>query len=354
MESKTTEIVLQIATPFSTGTGFYLADYDLVITNEHVVRDNATVLVTCPSMERCLLQVVYLDAYYDLAFLRPNQPMALPAVPLAKEPLQVAATVRAMGQQYGQRLQIAEGQIIATEYKYEGLGFLQHTARLASAQSGGPLFNEAGELVGVNMYDIDEGHHLALSLPVNILVDCLTEYQTAQGRSATRCFDCHALNIEPLNGQQRHCRSCGAPITLPRDVADFQPSGIQATVEDILQQCGHDPQLARRGPNHWEISQGSARIQVTYHEDSGLVTGDAHLCELPDASSAALFEYLLQQNYALDQLTLSTRGRNAILSLLIYDRYLEPNAGKKQFEHLFAMADYYDNILVEKFGATWL
>ncbi len=354
MESKTVDIVLQIATPFSTGTGFYLADYDLVVTNEHVVRDNATVLVTCQGMDRCLLPVVYLDAYYDLAFLRPTEPFPLAAIPFATAPLLPGAMVQAMGQNYGQRLQVAMGEITATDYAYEGLHFIQHTARLTSGQSGGPLFNDAGELLGVNMYDINEGHHLALSLPAASLLSCLNDYQAAAGRTATRCFDCHTLNIEPLSGEQYHCRKCGASITLPRDVVDFQPSGIQATVEAILEQCGHHPQLARRGPNLWEIYQGSARIQVAYHEDSGLVTGDAHLCALPDTSQAELFEYLLQQNYSLDQLTLSTRGRNIILSLLIYDRYLAPAAGKEQFEHLFAKADYYDNMLVEKFGATWL
>ena len=31
-------VVIQIATPYSTGTGFYLMDYNLIVTNEHVVR----------------------------------------------------------------------------------------------------------------------------------------------------------------------------------------------------------------------------------------------------------------------------------------------------------------------------
>ena len=39
------EVVVQIATPYSTGTGFYVKDYDLIVTNEHVVRDNRSVIV---------------------------------------------------------------------------------------------------------------------------------------------------------------------------------------------------------------------------------------------------------------------------------------------------------------------
>jgi serine protease Do len=39
--------------------------------------------------------------------------------------------------------------------------------------------------------------------------------------------------------------------------------------------------------------------------------------------------------------------------MLIYDRYLEVESGKKRFQHLFERADHYDNILVERFGAKW-
>jgi len=38
-------IVVQIATPFSLGTGFYLGEYNLIVTNEHVIRGNENVVV---------------------------------------------------------------------------------------------------------------------------------------------------------------------------------------------------------------------------------------------------------------------------------------------------------------------
>ena len=37
--------VIQIATPYSTGTGFYLSEFDLIVTNEHVIRDNKEVII---------------------------------------------------------------------------------------------------------------------------------------------------------------------------------------------------------------------------------------------------------------------------------------------------------------------
>ena len=39
------DVVIQIATPYTTGTGFYLRDYNLIVTNEHVIRENRAVVV---------------------------------------------------------------------------------------------------------------------------------------------------------------------------------------------------------------------------------------------------------------------------------------------------------------------
>lgn len=345
--------ILQIATPFSTGTGFYLPEHNLVVTNEHVVRDNPTALVTAPHLERFLVPVVYLDPYYDLAFLRPEQLLLKGSIVIAPEFPAVGEPVVAMGQNYGKKLQRMHGEVLATNHIHHGIPYIQHNARLKSAQSGGPLFNDKGSLVGINMYDIDEGHQLALSLPTRILLQCLEEFLTVEDKTATRCFECQEVNFEIVNKKVNHCRNCGEEIVLPNDVPDHQPKGVQATIEEIIAAAKFDPRMARRGPNLWEIHQGSARIQVAYHEDSGLITGDAHLCLVPEGHPSSLFEYLLQQNYELNQLTFSTHGRQIVLSLLIYDRYLTIDSGLPQFRHLFERADYYDNFLVEQFGANW-
>jgi len=38
--NKYKSVIVQIATPYSTGTGFYLKNANLIVTNEHVIRDN--------------------------------------------------------------------------------------------------------------------------------------------------------------------------------------------------------------------------------------------------------------------------------------------------------------------------
>jgi len=51
--------------------------------------------------------------------------------------------------------------------------------------------------------------------------------------------------------------------------------------------------------------------------------------------------------------SVNPKGHEIILSLLIYDRYLNVETGIKLFKHLFEKADHFDNILVEEYGAIW-
>lgn len=346
--------VFQVATPFSTGTGVYLPSHGLLVTNEHVVRDNATVVIGSASVAEQLARVVYLDDYYDLAFLKPGTIFGLAPLELVTEALTIGTPVLAIGQHFGHPLRVSEGNVLALDHQHHGIGFILHDAWQEAAHSGGPLFTPDGRLAGINMYDIQEGKGRALSLPATQLQECLDRFAEGQGRLASRCFNCHKVIFEVALNPTGHCPSCGAEIILPQMVEDYTPTGVSATVEDIIRAGGHDPRLARRGPNLWSIRQGSAVIQMAYHEDSGLVTGDAYLCSLPEIPNEELFAFLLRENCKLRQLTFSTFGRDIILSLLIYDRYLTVKTALPRFEHLFAKADYYDDVLVREFGATWL
>ena len=107
------------------------------------------------------------------------------------------------------------------------------------------------------------------------------------------------------------------------------------------------------GPNHWSIRRGSAKINIAYHEKSGLIIGDAYLATLPEDNIKELYTFLLKQNYKLEGLTFSVKGQDIILSLLIYDQYLNKETAQRLFNHLLQNADDYDDIIVDQFGAEW-
>ncbi len=345
--------VFQVATPFSTGTGTYLPQHGVIVTNEHVVRDSASVVIGGEGVAEQLAPVVYLDSYYDLAFLRMPAQTDLGPLALATDRPSVGEPVTSIGQHFGERRREATGEVILETYLRHGIGFFVHDATPGNTQSGSGVYRPNGELLGINMLDASEEPGRSLALPTITLREILDEFQRGNDRPATRCFECRQLTFEEGANTRGRCPNCGSELILPGQLEDAVPTGVNATIEEIIRTGGHDPRLARRGPNLWNIRQGSATIQIAYHEDSGLVTGDAYLCQLPEVPTPELFAYLLRENARTRQLSFSTYGRDIILSLLIYDRYLTVDTALPRFEYLFEQADAYDNVLVETYGAGW-
>ncbi len=347
----------RIATPFSTGTGCLLTAPGLVVTTEHLVRDNREVSVTFGRRDRITAAVVYLDSYHDLAFLRCTvAPDPARGLVLAERPARTGEEVLALACTTGKECRWARGMITDPEHEFHELNYLEHNALLPPGDSGGPLLDEAGRLLGINVFDLRDRAEHALAIPAATVRQCLNDFMAGGGLPAARCFNCRRVVFErPGQAVQTDCPHCQSPVMLPGNVEEYEASGVQAGIEELIEASGHSVRLARRGPNHWDIEQGSARILISYHEESGLVTGDAHLCRLPQnlEKRARINEFLLLQNFTLDTLGFSTHDDEVILSLLIYDRYFSVETALPRFQRLFQTADDYDDVLVEAYGARW-
>jgi len=348
------KVIIQIATPYSVGTGFYLTEYDIIVTNEHVVRDNRKVVIDGESFERQMVEVLYLDEVFDLAFLRAPLNHQLPTINIReKSDLEVGEIVMSLGHPFGQSYQFKEGRVDAIEFEEEEVAYYEHSALLSPGNSGGPLFDEEGYLLGVNTFLINQGKEIGYSLPLDRLKESLEIYNTDETQYLIKCGECKKVIADPQNLNKR-CTHCGSKVTYISQIPLYEPIGINKQLEDMLSELNHDAMLARRGPYNWEVEQGSALIHVAYHEKTGLITGDAHLCSIPDENVLPLYSYLLKANYELEGLSFTVRDNEVILSLLIFDQYLNKLTALRLFEHLFKMADHYDDILVDDFNAKWL
>ena len=348
------DVIVQIATPYNRGTGFYLASHDLIVTNEHVVRDNRVVVINGLHFEKQLVSVLYLDSKWDLAFLEAPQPSLEinPAPALANEELDEGEAILAIGHPYGLKFSTTNGIISNAKHRMNGVRYLQHDAALNPGNSGGPLLTHSGAIAGINTFIVRDGNNIGFSLPASTIQKALTAYQAVGGGFAVRCASCSNVLSEAMV-ESSYCTICGAKAILPSQVPDYEAIGVNKTLEDTLRELGHNVDLSRIGPHRWQIVEGSANITLSYHEESGLIVGDAVLAELPTANIRPIYRYLLQENYELENLSLSVRGNEIILSLIIFDRYLNVESAAILMQHLFDRADYYDNVLVEEYGATW-
>jgi len=345
-------VIVQIATPYSTGTGFYLKDSNIIVTNEHVVRDNQEVVVKGEGFEKQMTKVIFTDVKHDLAFLESPQNIDAPQVEIHDGKIDQGEVVIAAGHPFGLNYSTTQGIISNIEEEKNNVIYLQHDAALNPGNSGGPLINKDGKIVGINTFVIMNGNNVGFSLPISYLKKTIEEFQEHRDQIAARCSSCSNIVFEK-DIDNHYCSHCGAKVKLPTDADIYEALGVAKTIEELIEKMEYNVSLSRIGPNNWEINKGSATIHISYHEKTGLIMGDASLCLLPKENIKPLYEYLLKQNHKIEGLTFSIKENDIVLSLLIYDRYLNMDTGMKLFKHLFQKADDYDNILVEEFGAIW-
>ncbi len=350
--------IIQIATQSSTGTGFYLKELDLVVTNEHVVGKNAEVTIAGKLFEKQLTRVWYTDKKHDLAFLQPPVDVQIPDVKLGiYEETKDGEVVVAIGHPFGLNYTATQGVISKVDRIRDGIKYIQIDAAINPGNSGGPLVNKEGHIIGVNSFIIRGGDNLGFALPVSYLREALDLYYPHRGQPSTRCHSCNHMVFPSTIEATKYCPYCGTEVKLPQlPERESKPVGIAKTVEEILTELGKDVKLARDGNNNWSVKEGTAKIKINYNPDNFFVAGDAYLCQLPKDSSQIrpLYLFLLNENFSLDTLVLSCVKQNIVLSCIMYDLDMTKDAGIEMFRDLFQKAEYYDQLLEKEFGCVEL
>ena len=348
--------IIQIATQSGTGTGFYLKEYDIIVTNSHVVGEDAEVTIAGKSFDRMLSRVWYTDRKHDLAFVQPPPSAEMPEIKLGRyEELKDGDPVIAIGHPYGLSYSATQGVISKVDRIRDGMRFIQVDAAINPGNSGGPLVNYNAEVIGVNSFIIRGGDNLGFALPVSYLRQALDMYQFQKGHAATRCASCDFLVTAENIDNKKYCPTCGAQVTLPEiPEKEVEAVGTAKLIEDILREMGKDVRLARDGANIWTIKEGSAKVKISYNTENFFIAGDAYLCQMPADMEKIkpLYQYLLQENNKPTGLVLSCVKNNIVLSRLLYDLDINKESGVAEFKNLFSQADHYDDFLKTEFGCS--
>ncbi len=345
--------VIQIATQQSTGTGFYLSDYDLIITNHHVVKDSGDVTIKGKTFEKQFSKVLFTDEKYDIAFLAPPTGVEFPPIHLGDyHTMRDGDSVLAIGHPYGLNYTSTQGVISRVDRVQNGLKYIQIDAAINPGNSGGPLVNEEGVVIGVNTFIIRGGDNLGFALPSSYLKEALEQYAPVRGTSVVRCPSCSTMVTEAtIDGE--YCPNCGYKIELLKYKENaIEVTGVAKIIEDILHKLGKDKDLARTSTNNWEVKEGSATIKISYNPDNFFVAGDAFLCQLPKQNIGLVYEFLLRENFKLNGMLFSVAQQDIILTSLAFDMDMTVENGERMFNDLLQKADYYDNYLIETFGCT--
>lgn len=350
--------IIQIATQGSTGTGFYLREFDMIVTNEHVAGKSAEITMAGRLFDKRLGRVLYTDKKHDLAFIQPPTDISLPEVRLGKyEETTDGEVVVAIGHPFGLNYTATQGVISKADRVRDGVKYIQIDAAINPGNSGGPLVNKSGEIIGINSFIIKGGDNLGFALPVNYIREALQLYLPHRGQASTRCHSCNNLVLPSNIEATKYCPYCGTEVKLPQmQQRESKPAGIAKMVEEILSELGKDVKLARDGANNWSVKEGAAKIKVNYNPENYFVAGDAYLCQLPADSTRIkpLYQFLLEENFKLDGLVLSCLKQNIVLSCIMYDLDMTKETGIAMLRDLFQKADFYDQLLEKEFGCQEL
>ena len=140
---------------YSVGSGFIVDKAGYIMTNEHVVEGAAKITVKLESGEEYPATVIGTDEETDLAVLKIDAGRDLPYVKLAdSERARVGEWVLAIGSPFGLTKTVTAGIISQTRRETPSTSpfqkFIQTDAAINRGNSGGPLVNMDGEVIGIN------------------------------------------------------------------------------------------------------------------------------------------------------------------------------------------------------------
>ncbi len=159
--------------PVGAGSGVILTPDGYVLTNHHVVSNASRVRLTLTDGTRLGAAPVGSDPPNDLAIIRANG-SGMPYAPLGdSSTLRVGQLVIAIGNPLGFQSSVSTGVVSATGRGMRSLdrrlieNVIQHTAPLNPGNSGGPLVDSRGRIVGINTAIIASAQGMGFAVPSN-------------------------------------------------------------------------------------------------------------------------------------------------------------------------------------------
>jgi serine protease Do len=138
----------------SLGSGFIIDESGLIVTNNHVIADADEIVANLANGEKFEAKVIGIDDKTDLALLKIDSPKPLKAAVFGRsDKLRVGDWVLAIGNPFGFGGTVTAGIVSALDRDINSGPYdhyIQTDASINRGNSGGPLFNIEGEVVGIN------------------------------------------------------------------------------------------------------------------------------------------------------------------------------------------------------------
>ncbi|NKB19666.1 MAG: Do family serine endopeptidase [Alphaproteobacteria bacterium] len=278
----------------SLGSGFIIDPSGLVVTNNHVIEGADEISVILQDDTRLKAELVGRDAKTDLAILRVKSKKKLPYVKFGNsDKSRVGDWVVAIGNPFGLGGTVTAG-IISARARNINAGpyddFIQSDASINKGNSGGPMFNMAGEVIGINtaIYSPSGGSvGIGFAIPANLAKPIIAQL-TKFGRARRGWLGVRIQTVtEELADSLGLDKARGALVADVTKDGPAESSKIQ--VGDVILSFDGKPIVEMRNlPRIVAETEVGKDVKVDVWRKGRKVTLDAKLGEFPEDKKPVL------------------------------------------------------------------
>jgi serine protease Do len=273
----------------SLGSGFIISKDGYILTNNHVVTGADKVTVRLQDRRTLTAKVVGTDPTYDIALLKIDAGNGLPTVSIGDSgTLKPGQWVLAIGSPFGFDYTVTQGIVSAVgrslgERSQEYTSFIQTDVPINRGNSGGPLFNLQGKVVGINsqIYS-NTGDYLGVSfsIPINVAMNAVEQIKT-KGYVSRGML---GVLVQPVSDDMVKAlgldNGTGAAVTQVTPNSAASKAGIQAG-DIILSFDGHVVEQTADLPPMVGMTKPGTRVPVEIMRDGKKQTLQVTVGESP-------------------------------------------------------------------------
>lgn len=339
--------IFKVITSNGTGSGFTVSGKNYIITNYHVVEGSKTVAIENHNKDRYVANVVMVNPEVDLAFLQidgfENQYNHIKV----DSTIEVRNTQRVFinGYPFGMPYTVTEGIVSSANQPMGNRYLIQTDAAVNPGNSGGPMIDENGFLLGVTTSKFDNADNVGFGIKHSDLIAEMDAFNFTDGLYRVKCNSCHNF----IEKETKFCNSCGNTIN-QSVYEEFQLSHFAQFVEETLSELDMNPVLGRAGRDFWEFHQGSALIRIFIFKKDYLIA-TSPMNKLPKQNLNDLFEYMLSNKVNPYMLGLSNNTIYISYRVHLSDIFSnDVHIIKENLKNLALKADELDDFFVDNFG----
>lgn len=340
--------IYKVSQARGSGSCFYLKDYNLFVTNSHVVEGFRQVALEDHHRNRYPAKVVLANPDLDVALLKAESDFSfLPALQLASEEAAIGSKIRVAGYPFGMPFTVTEGTVSSPHQYMDGYYHLQTDAAVNPGNSGGPMLNEKGEVIAVTTSKFTNADNMGFGIPIPTLLPLLEKSRNLNPEYLNlQCSCCDEIITE----EEDYCPSCGNKI--PFYLFNERPlTDIAVYCEKAIEDMGVNPLLARRGHENWTFHRDKSEIRIFIYQQSFLFC-TSPINTLPKKNFGPLLNYLLTVP-DLGPYQIGLNGNQIFLSYRIHlsdiladtDRIIQKN-----ITEMASRADQLSGYLAETYG----